>query len=92
MKALGKEFRFEPPLAIPGNGGTAQIEAPDCLLFSEGQPAFLQVSVFDGEPTKKLLARGLFEHVVGVPGLYRLIDGAACTGGPEKGIRIERKP
>lgn len=86
-----KEFRFDPPLALPANGGRANIEAPGDIFF-DGQPGFLEVTVFDGLPEEKLIAQGLFEHVSEEPGLYRLMDGTACTGSPESGIRIERKP
>jgi hypothetical protein len=87
MRVLNKQFKFDPPLAIPGNGGTATIEAMGDFL-DDGQPDFVQVSVFDGQG--KNLSIGLFQHDAQDAGVYRLIHGEACTGDATTGLRIER--
>lgn len=83
---MKKTFSFDPPLAVPGHGGTARIEAANDVLDPQ-QPDIVQVEICDGGGER--LALGLFKQDLSQPGLYRLFEGSACTH-DEKGIRIQR--
>lgn len=80
------EFRFDPPLAIPGRM-EAKITACGEIVQDE-QPSHVQILVADDKG--KVIAHGLFKHVTDKPGLYRLIAGDACTSEDGGGIRIQK--
>jgi hypothetical protein len=68
------QAQFDPPLSIPGKG-KANIGGFDA--FEDIQPMYLTVEVSDGSGAR--IALGLFAHVAHRPGVYRLINGTACT-------------
>lgn len=61
------KFEFEPPLCIPGHGGTAD-------LFAEGA-GLCRVVVKNG--TGEVLGDGLYQREETAQGKYRLIKGNA---------------
>jgi hypothetical protein len=88
LPAMSTLFRFDPPLSIPGNGGTAKIESHGCILQTD-QPDYLRVCVTDGKG--EVLALGLFKHDLNDLGMYRLEDGSACTGpSPDGDVVIQQ--